>query len=149
MSVRRDKTTEPPVKAEGDSASDPLYTSEDLFGELVDAPAPPRAAPERTAAARPGPIKVQVNEPSAARKPSPLASPPTGEALPDDVAALLDAFSGPAEAAAAEEPAIDELVDERGLDATGPPVADVPPGAEGRAALAPTPLDADDDLLLE
>ncbi|PYQ01193.1 MAG: hypothetical protein DMF83_26265 [Acidobacteria bacterium] len=103
---------------------DKLLTSEDLFGDMLDekpvgAPnEPPASAP---AARRSGPIKVQVSEPGGtavepptapaksapAKTPlpkgsgvkSPLGGPPA-EGLPDDVAALLDAFSAPGEAAA-------------------------------------------------
>ena len=83
-----------------------------------------RAARRPRAANRKGPIKVQVSEPGAARKNSPLSSPPApGEKLPEDVAALLDAFSEPAESALREEvyseaPGIEELVDE---ELGGPP----------------------------
>ena len=89
---------------------DKLLTSEDLFGDMLDekpvaAPkVPPTPAPD---ARRSGPIKVQVSEPTPlARGPavkSPLGGAPAEE-LPDDVAALLDAFSGPGEAAAAAPP---------------------------------------------
>jgi serine/threonine protein kinase len=100
---------------------DKLLTSEDLFGDMLDekpsgaaSPLAPPAPPTR----RSGPIKVQVSEPStpdppasarpAAAKsapaaPSPLMGPPTEE-LPDDVAALLDAFSAPGEAASEPPP---------------------------------------------
>ena len=89
---------------------DKLLTSEDLFGDMLDekpvaaTSAPPEPAP---AARRSGPIKVQVSEPTplpprAAVK-SPLGGAPAEE-LPDDVAALLDAFSAPGEAAASASP---------------------------------------------
>src|SRR5437867_10442884 len=85
---------------------DKLLTSEDLFGDMLDenpvaAPkAPPASAP---AARRSGPIKVQVSEPTPLPKGPAVKSPLGGapaEELPDDVAALLDAFSAPGEAAA-------------------------------------------------
>jgi serine/threonine protein kinase len=98
---------------------DKLLTSEDLFGDMLDQkpaapPAPPSpASPER----RSGPIKVQVSDPAAATeapppksapaKTPPMKSPlggPPAEELPDDVAALLDAFSRPGETAEPEAP---------------------------------------------
>src|SRR5207245_4241847 len=87
---------------------DKLLTSEDLFGDMLDekpvaAPKePPGSAP---AARRSGPIKVQVSEPlpKAPAVKSPLSGAPAEE-LPDDVAALLDAFSAPGEAAASAPP---------------------------------------------
>src|SRR5712691_11577477 len=88
---------------------DKLVSSEDLFGDMLDekpvaaTSAPPEPAP---AARRSGPIKVQVSEPTLPPRPavkSPLGGAPAEE-LPDDVAALLDAFSAPAEAAASAPP---------------------------------------------
>jgi serine/threonine protein kinase len=67
---------------------------------MLDAPAPAKPAPPPAKAApRKRPIKVQVSEPGAARKEGGGGA---GEELPEDVAALLDAF---AEAPAAEAPA--------------------------------------------
>jgi serine/threonine protein kinase len=54
-------------------------------------PAPARGA----AGARKTPIKVKLGEPGAASKTTPLSTPSADGALPDDVAALLDAFSEP------------------------------------------------------
>jgi serine/threonine protein kinase len=115
---RQDKTATPPKDKESSAAPD-LLTSEDLFGDMVDAPPEPITRPPAAApASRKGPIKVQVSEPGAPRKDSPLSSPPTpGEKLPEDVAALLDAFSEPAESALREEmyseaAGIEELIDE-------------------------------------
>src|SRR5437899_3883413 len=168
MTTRRnDKTSAPGPKDQESSADKKLLTSEDLFGEMVDGPPKPdaRAAAARQTAppSRKGPIKVQVSEPGA-RKASPLSSPPAaGETLPEDVAALLDAFSEPAESALREEesssepasePAtdggVDELVDESpvpsGADAGLDALLGVPPAAE------PVPItaaDADEDVLLE
>jgi serine/threonine protein kinase len=167
MTTRRnDKTAAPPPK-DGDASAPDLLTSEDLFGDMVDAPPASAATPGTApAASRKGPIKVQVSEPGAQHKTSPLSSPVKGEKLPEDVAALLDAFSEPAESALraetySESPALEELIDE-GLPAEGPPaqepVVDPPTTTEPLSALpaAPpepepsvTPADADDDSLLD
>jgi serine/threonine protein kinase len=70
-----------PLPAEADGK----VTSEELFGDLVDAPLP---EPRPSSPARPtGPIKVQVAEPGAEVGKAAAA------ALPEEVAALLDAFS--------------------------------------------------------
>ena len=144
---RPDKTAAPP-KVEDPSAPNKLLTSEDLFGDMVDAPPDPAARPPASAPAnRKGPIKVQVSEPGAPRKDAPLASPPTpGEKLPEDVAALLDAFSEPAESALREEmyseaAGIEELIDEgaAALGAEDPapaPVAELPDEPPPAAASA-------------
>src|SRR6185503_16123563 len=128
---RQDKTAAPPKEKDSSAAPD-LLTSEDLFGDMVDAPPEPVTRPAAAApASRKGPIKVQVSEPGAPRKDSPLSSPPApGEKLPEDVAALLDAFSEPAESALREEmyseaAGIEELIDE---------------GSEALAEKAPAPV---------
>jgi serine/threonine protein kinase len=81
-----------------------LLTSEDIFGDMLDdggrdrpAGAPPAS---RAAGARKSPIKVKVGESGQSRKTTPLSTPGEAGALPDDVAALLDAFSEPGAAAA-------------------------------------------------
>ena len=121
MTTRRnDKTAAPPPKEGDESAAPDLLTAEDLFGDMVDAPPTPsrqESAPNRT-----GPIKVQVSDAGGPRKTSPLSSPKVageakGETLPDDVAALLDAFSEPGEAALraeaeSEAARLEELVDD-------------------------------------
>src|SRR5256885_1023669 len=142
MTTRRnDKTAAPPPDAGDESAGKDLLTSEELFGDLVDsAPAAGRKTAAATAGAVParkGPIKVQVSEPGAARKSSPLASPrTTGEKLPDDVAALLDAFSEPAESLLRADAEIDTVPPEASaLDA----LMEEPPTV--------TPADEGDDLL--
>jgi len=114
-SGRRDDIPDlPPGSVPEPPEDDGLLTSEDLFGDLVDAvpePTPPRPLEPRKA-----PVRVQVPEPGAARRPD--RAPMPKEVLPEDMAALLDAFSGPGEAAV---------------------LADVPPPAlEG-----PDPLSAD------
>jgi serine/threonine protein kinase len=91
-----------------DGPGDDLLTSEDLFGDMLDPsqdpPAPAPAAPRAVMPPRKGPIKVQVSEPGTAHKS--IASGDggvAGEELPDDIAALLDAFSEPGEAATREQ----------------------------------------------
>jgi len=144
MTTRRnDKTAAPPPTAGEDSAGKDLLTSEDLFGDLVDSPpaagrttATAAAGPAPGAAARKGPIKVQVSEPGAARKASPLATPRAGEKLPEDVAALLDAFSEPAESLLREDAELDTVPPEASALDT---LLDEPPTV--------TPADEGDDLL--
>jgi hypothetical protein len=98
-SGRDDKTGGPAAPpGEGD-----LFTSEDIFGDMLDdagrdRSAGPLPAP-RAASARKSPIKVKVGEAGPARKATPLSTPGEDGALPDDVAALLDAFSEPRAAA--------------------------------------------------
>src|SRR3954468_17489703 len=148
MTSRRNDKTAPPPTAGEESAPNDLLTSEDLFGDLVDeSPSPSSARKPAPSAAggssvsssppRKGPIKVQVAEPGAARKASPLATPrQTGEKLPEDVAALLDAFSEPAESLLRENAELDTAPPEAGaLDL----LADEPPSI--------TPADEGDDLL--
>jgi serine/threonine protein kinase len=74
--------------------SDDKVTSEDLFGDFVDAPLPPHPSPPPRQG---GPIRVRVAEPGAPA--GDVATP----ALSQEVAALLDAFA-PAPAPASEPP---------------------------------------------
>ncbi len=113
-----------------------LLTSEDIFGDMLDAadkaaPAKPRtaAAPARDAGHK-GPIKVKVSEPRAPER-SPFeqeAGASAGGALPEDVAALLDAFSEPGEAATRADASapVESLIE--------PPAAAEPKAAEPDAA---------------
>src|SRR6266571_2871172 len=95
-----------PAATAPSSETDGLLTSDDIFGDMLDtvgkAGPPP---PKRAEPARKGPIKVKVSEPRVPDK-GPLSSgaPHAGEALPEDVAALLDAFSEPGEAATRAAP---------------------------------------------
>jgi serine/threonine protein kinase len=75
-----------------------LYTSEDLFGDIVDAPLE-EPEPRRPAVARKSPIRVQVNEPVRPGEEEPVAA-VESPVLPEDVAELLDAFADPAQARA-------------------------------------------------
>src|SRR5262245_65069217 len=70
-----------------------LYTSEDLFGDMVDATS---EAPPEPAAARPSPIRVQISEPGPPRDDEGLVS-DKPEMMPEDVAILLEAFADPLE----------------------------------------------------
>src|SRR5688500_13230127 len=96
--------TAPPRETDG------LLTSDDLFGDLVDAPEEAKPQPRRApqfppSASRPCPIKVKVSEPKPQDQGrSPAGAPRAAEALPEDVAALLDAFSEPGEAATRAAP---------------------------------------------
>src|SRR5262245_49028128 len=94
---RQDDFPDPvPGSVPGSTDGDDLVTSEDLFGDLVDAvPEPPAPKP---AEARKAPVRVQVPEPGAARRPE--RAPMPKDVRPEDMAALLDAFSDPSEEAA-------------------------------------------------
>jgi protein kinase-like protein len=118
--------------------SDGLLTSDDIFGDLLDAgekaPPKPGATALSPEPARKGPIKVQVSEPRPPEKtPFHEASPAGQEVLPEDVAALLDAFSEPGEAAtrSGRPPALESLVEEPVAAAPEPDKAEsVEPDAE-------------------
>jgi serine/threonine protein kinase len=111
-----------PPKEPGD-----LLTSEDIFGDMLDAPETPahprRVTPPDSAEAartRKGPIKVKVSEPRLPESHH-TGTPPAKEALPEDVAALLDAFSEPAEAVARSDPHPQNEAPARAPAAPGPP----------------------------
>jgi len=96
VSSRSPKDGPPPPDDESASA-DHLLTSEDLFGDLIDAPLEANPTPARAAAA---PIRVQVSEEGEAVAPKPK-TPTVG---PEDVVSLLDAFGGGPEAASPPAP---------------------------------------------
>lgn len=122
MSAGKRKDDPPPSNDDG------LLTSEDLFADLVDQPAAPAAAsPEEP---RRGPIKVQVSEPGAVKKPEGKVP---AEALADDFAALLDVFA-PAEPAAAK-PAAAKPAPPRPAPA---PEETLPPGRMRASPAAPS-----------
>ena len=93
MTSGRDDKTGGPASPPGEGD---LLTSEDIFGDMLDEAGRDRAAgpapAARTPAKRSAPIKVRVTGAGAARKATPLSSPGQSDALPDDVAALLDVF---------------------------------------------------------
>src|SRR5688572_26315161 len=92
MTSGRDDKTGGPASPPGEGD---LLTSEDIFGDMLDAGRDRSAAPApaaRKAGTRTAPIKVRVPGAAPARKSTPLSSPGQGGALPDDVAALLDVF---------------------------------------------------------
>src|SRR5437879_13897238 len=79
MASGRDRSTKRP-SAPLDSVPDQDYvTSDELFGEIVDAPMPGGSPPPKSA--RPGPIKVRVTEP----RPEPGSTPPSGQRPPSDI----------------------------------------------------------------
>ncbi|HWX25475.1 MAG TPA: hypothetical protein VN083_10550, partial [Vicinamibacteria bacterium] len=85
----------PHATSPADPASEGLVTSEDLFGDLVDASFEAEDRPTRAA-----PIRVRVRE----QLPAEEGPKPPAEILPADVAALLEAFSEPGETAARQQP---------------------------------------------
>ncbi len=100
MTSGRDDDTGGPARPPGEGD---LLTSEDIFGDMLDdtgrdraAVRPPATAPPAT---RKSPIRVKVGDPGPGRRPTPLSSPSGDGDLPEDVAALLDAFSEPGAAA--------------------------------------------------
>jgi serine/threonine protein kinase len=71
-----------------------LLTSQDLFGDIVDAAAPEKGGPPP---AHREPIKVKISEPASPRAVPKGQTGPKGEILPEDVSALITAFSDPEE----------------------------------------------------
>ena len=117
MASGRDRPTKRP-SAPLDSVPDQDYvTSDELFGEIVDAPMPGGSPPPKSA--RPGPIKVRVTEP----RPEPGSTPPTGQKPPSDID-------------------VEELLSR--LDPLAAPGAGRSPGPSGAKASAP---DFEEDLI--
>jgi len=134
----------------GSPGESDLLTSEDLFGDMLDeagreGKAGTKAAPPAppAAAARSAPIKVKLGVPTPGGAPvktkarGPLSS-GTGDALPDDVAALLDAFGGDEAAPAASAPAVKapeppRRTAEGGMDALVEDLLSLEPGPEAVA----------------
>src|SRR3989442_324017 len=78
MAIGRDRHPKRP-SAPLDSVPDQDYvTSDELFGEIVDAPMP---SPSSQKAARQGPIKVRVTDP----RPEPGSTPHPGPRPPNDI----------------------------------------------------------------
>jgi serine/threonine protein kinase len=120
------KPSSPPVE-QTSGTGEGLLTSEDLFGDMVDAPPPEPVRAEKTGPTRKDPIRVQVCEPGTkaeAAKPGPRA----GEVLPEDVAALLDAFSGPVEDAAHAAAAVPPAAKPTTAATSTPPGTPTPAG---------------------
>ena len=153
------KAKHPPEAPAAPESPARLLTSDDIFGDMLDpAPAAPHAPAPAKPPGRKRPIKVQVSEPGAPRKEA-AAPAGAGEELPEDVAALLDAFAeptqtsaeveapgapaAPAEDAAATDDDDDELL--REVLTEGPPDP-VPPEDEDELA---RPELADDEPVLE
>jgi serine/threonine protein kinase len=147
------KTPVPRKEGEASPATDGLLTSEDLFGDMVDAPL------EETGRTRPthaGAIRVQVAEPAAPpeeRKAGPRARGAITQATDEEVAALLGAFDTPA--APASPPAAPIAAAEA---VPAPPVAPAvptppsparPAATERARPLAPASAGSSDDLDLD
>jgi serine/threonine protein kinase len=95
---RKDASPPAPEKVSADSPES-LLTSQDLFGDLIDAPL--ESEGQKTGpAARSAPIRVQVSESGEAGPPKPKGP----DVRPEDMAALLDAFADSSPAAEAQAP---------------------------------------------
>jgi serine/threonine protein kinase len=152
---------QPEVPATG--SADGLFTAEDLFGDLVDAPL---ASPNSRPPTRGGPVKVQIAE---KHRPTDLAA-PAAEVPREEMAGLVDAFdvgeapNAPAGSASTLSPKpssspigpggaeVDALLDVfSAMEEPGnSPVGDAPPVAslaapEEQAAEAPPPSASDED----
>jgi len=108
-----------PRKPAVDQATSPSdspdeVTSEDLFGDIVDAPLPEARTPARPG--RPAPIKVQVNEPGAAVGHEGEETP-----LPAEMAALLNAFTPIADAPTPGPAPSEEVLPEEAIPAPSLP----------------------------
>ena len=110
MAKHRPRDESAPSAPPADAAPDSLLTSQDIFGEILDSfddAAPSSQEPQqepRPAPIRKDPIRIRVSEPgvskNAPKKSIELETPEVGRALSEEVAALLDAFSEPADDAA-------------------------------------------------
>jgi serine/threonine protein kinase len=149
-------------RRDDDRGEPELLTSEDIFGDMLDdsgarPPASANAPKPPSPPGRKSPIKVKLSDPGSpgAKPRTPLSTPGAGEALPDDVAALLDAF-GDAEPSRPAAPApprpadpaavgMDALVEDLlSLGTSGParPAAPPPPKPEPLAARTATKFQA-------
>jgi serine/threonine protein kinase len=133
LSAGRGKPSHPkPAEPDGE----PLLTSNDLFGDLVDAPLPPTRAP---AAPRTTPIRIQLSDPAQARPVSRGVRPEAAAEI-EDVLSRLDGSS-----TTPEPPAPDARLERAGeqtdphmvVDAFLPPESDVDLAAE-RERASPT-----------
>ena len=129
-----------------------LLTSEDLFGDMLDetgrdrpapsapAPAPPRSAPIKVKLGVPdGGALPKAAAPSKGRTPLAGAGKP-GDALPDDVAALLDMFGDDAAPAATPAAAPPRREAEGGMDALVEDLLNLQPGPETAKRATPAPV---------
>ncbi len=108
LSAGRGKPSQPkPAEPDGE----PLLTSNDLFGDLVDAPLPRTRAP---ADPRTTPIRIQLSDPAQARPVSRTVRPEAAAEI-EDVLSRLDSPTTPP-----EPPAPDARL-ERAGEQTGPP----------------------------
>jgi serine/threonine protein kinase len=140
-SGRRDDLPDPAVgSVPGAPEDDGLLTSEDLFGDLVDSA--PESGESDSGPPRKPPVRVQVPEPGAARRPDRVHMP--RDMRPEEMAALLDAFSGPSEAALADVPPPTLAPPAPGADPAEGLLADLP----GEPAEFAPPAEVEADPLL-
>src|SRR5688500_8239422 len=131
MTVRRSKDNpDSPPRPEK------LLTSQDLFGDMVDAPFESAEAPageERTA-----PIRVQISEPLAGMPRAVRSEPntPMREVAPEEVEALLGVFEAPRAEPPPKPPAPSVKPP---APKAAPPVAERPPAAPARPTPPPAP----------
>jgi serine/threonine protein kinase len=145
--IRKDipRSDETPAAVPADSGDEELLTSEDLFGDLVDAPLAPAPA---KAAGRSGPVKVRVAEKAGPEVKGPQAA----DVPPEEMASLIDAFGpGPSTAPPPEAPIasggaeVDALLEKLSAhEAPAPRLepAPPPPNEQPRAKEIPTPVEA-------
>jgi serine/threonine protein kinase len=124
--TQRDPPKKPSVPGK-DAPGDDLVTAEDLFGDLVDAPHPPRERPS----SRPGPIRVRVEDGAL----TPLPGQGLGGQLAPEVEALLDRL----------EPVGGRISEPVGGNTPAEPLVPKPTPAAEEAEFAP--LDHDEDVL--
>src|SRR5258706_4216611 len=94
-SRRKGDSDEPPSPSPSKPGA-PLLTSQDLFGDMVDAPLAPDEGMSRNDAVRKEPIRVRISDPEgkAGGAPRPNRSPhEMQEAGADEMAALLDVLA--------------------------------------------------------
>ncbi len=132
LSSGRGKSSHP--KQAREPAEEPLLTSDDLFGDLVDEPLPPSRAP---APPRRDPIRIQLSDTSPGQ-PVSREPPPETVAEIEDVLARLDEATGGTPPAEVESEGAGQRTDPHlVMDAFLPPNTDVDLTSE-RASFQPT-----------
>jgi len=129
VSSRSPKDVPPPSPDDGEPTADRLLTSEDLFGDLIDAPLEPKPGAPKQAAT---PIRVQVAEGNGAGLPK------AAELGPQEVGSLLEAFGG-------GEPEVEAKAEASPAPAPPQPGAPRPAGTPKLRAHGGSPLAAADE----